>query len=322
MGRIIMKAKNVAAIDLGTNSCRLLIADPKGDYLYRKSISTKLGKDMSKNNSFTDEAIKRGVEALSCYSQIMKEYDAQEYRAIATAACRTAQNGKEFLDIVKKTTGIELEVIDGFEEARLNLQGALLNADKEKADYVIVYDIGGGSTEITLATREDNSKIIHSVSIPFGGRNSAEYFDFVEYNQNTSNKLGQEISKYTQAFIRDANLEQLRDNICFMSTSSTPLRLAHIAKDAKEYNRQDADGKKLSVLEFDKAIAKVRSMSYKEMADNNLIGEGRAGIFNPACTIFSQIYQDLGAKEIIVSLKSAMDKMVIELNNNRKSYAS
>ena len=137
-----MKQPTLAAIDLGTNSCRLLIADRSGRTLYKNAISTRLGEGMSAGNRFTDEAVMRGIECFCTFKMTMDEYGTEKYRAIATAACRTAENGAEFAKKIKQQSGIDLEIIDGYEEAVLNLKGALLNVRDEKAGYVVVYDLG------------------------------------------------------------------------------------------------------------------------------------------------------------------------------------
>ena len=174
-----MSKNNIAAIDSGTNSCRILISSPDGTTVYRDAISTRMGAGMSKNNYFTDEAISRGIECFCEFKMFMDQYNVQKYRAIATAACRTAKNGAEFIDKVKQQANIDIEVIDGYEEARLNLRGAALNVKDENTKYIVVYDLGGGSTEITLATNESTPKILHTVSIPWGARNSAEKFELM-----------------------------------------------------------------------------------------------------------------------------------------------
>lgn len=111
-----MTSQNAAAIDLGTNSCRLLIVDEKGNTLYKNAISTRMGEGMSAHNRFTDEAIRRGVECFCSFKMLMDKYQTGKYRAIATAACRTAENGAEFVDLIRRQANIKLEVIDGYEE--------------------------------------------------------------------------------------------------------------------------------------------------------------------------------------------------------------
>ena len=225
-----MQPSSLAAIDLGTNSCRLLIIDQKGNEIFKNAVPTRMGEGMSKDNRFTDEAIMRGVECFCMFKMYMDEYNVRKYRAIATAACRMAGNGMDFVHKVKQQANIDLEVIDGYEEARLNLLGAMDNVTDDNAKYVVVYDLGGGSTEITLATREINPKIIHTVSIPWGARNSAEKFGINDYDEKKCLQLAEEISKYSKQFVKDSELEKYAGKVCFVATSSTPLRLTHMVQ--------------------------------------------------------------------------------------------
>lgn len=314
-----MTKKTVAAIDLGTNSCRLLIADLNGKSLYKNAISTRMGEGMSSGNCFTPEAIARGIECFCTFKRMMDEHHVTAYRAIATAACRMAKNGSDFVKKVKSNSGIELEVINGYDEAVLNLQGALLNLQQEKAEYALVYDLGGGSTEITLATRSKKPRILYTISIPWGARNAAEKFDLHEFDTQKASRLATEIGCYTQKFIHESGFEKYRNQICFCATSSTPLRLTHLAFGWEPYDRSRADGVKIATKDLDAAIAKVQSLTLPEMAQNACIGPARADIFNAAGVIFGKIYRDLGAGEMVVSLKSAVDSMINDLCE-RKLY--
>ena len=95
---------------------------------------------------------------------------------------------------------------------------------------MVVYDLGGGSTEITLATRSAKPEILHTVSVPWGARNAAEKFGLKEYDPVAAARLDEEISACSRAFVRDSGLEKYRGDVCFVATSSTPLRLTHIAR--------------------------------------------------------------------------------------------
>lgn len=310
-----MQKNNIAAIDLGTNSCRLLITSQKGEILYRDAISTRMGEGMSKNNAFTAEAIKRGLDCFAEYKTAMQKYDVGKYWAVATAACRMAKNGSEFIQKVKAHTDIKIDIISPAEEARLNLNGAILNTIDRPYKYVVVYDIGGGSTEITLATNERQAKILHTISIPLGARNSSEKFGLTDYIKNNADNLRNEVHRYTQDFIKQSQLEKYRDSLCFLATSSTALRLAHLCLGWKEYNREKADNIVIDINLFDNIIEQLYQTTNPQRAENPCIGENRAPIIIPACVIFSQIYRDLGAKNIITSLKAAVEGMIMELQN-------
>lgn len=314
-----MKSKHFAAIDLGTNSCRLLIADEKGRPVYKDTVATKLGEGMMANNCFTEEAINRGMECLFNFKQKMDKFNVGEYRAIATAACRTAKNGPEFIEMVLKDALIKFDVVDGEEEARLNLIGALDNVKNNPAKYVVVYDLGGGSTEVTLATNCKNPEVIHTVSIPWGARNSSEYFNLKDYNAENAEKLKNEIAQKMDAFIADSKLEDYRGNLCFVATSSTPLRFASMIEKFGKYDRELADGVVFSTADADKEIERILSMKHEELAQDKYIGEKRSCIFIPACIIFKAIYDKLGAEKITASLKSAKDGIIKEFIDNGKT---
>ncbi|MBR1648876.1 MAG: hypothetical protein IJ689_04685 [Alphaproteobacteria bacterium] len=308
-----MTKTNTAAIDLGTNSCRLLITDEKGNIVCRNAVSTRMGEKMSENKRFTDEAIKRGIECFCNFKQLMDQNDVKQYRAVATAACRVAENGAEFVEKIKQHANIDLEIISGAEEARLNLLGAIKNMTDPKKEYVVLYDLGGGSTEITLANR--NAEIIYTISIPWGARNSAEIFSINDYDEEKADCLRREITSYCREFRKAVHLSQYKGKVCFMATSSTPLRLAHIVKGWEKYERERADGIKIAVSDFNRVIGDIFSSTEDKRRQNPYIGETRADIFVAACVIFSQIYTILGAKELIVSLKGAVEGITEELQN-------
>ncbi len=307
-----MNEKCYAAIDLGTNSCRLLICDETGKELCKYTTSTRLGEGLQKEMKFTPEAVERGIKCFFDYRQIMDKYNIVKCRAIATAGCRMAKNGADFIKRVFDESRIKLEVIDGYEEARLNLKGALIHV-QGKTPYVVLYDLGGGSTEITLATNTQNPQILYTVSIPWGARNSSEAFNLIEYKDENAGRLAREIRAYTANFIKKSGLENYHDQVCFVATSSTPLRLVSMIRDFGEYDREKADGMKVSSEELDCAIEKILHLSRAEMADNAYIGDKRSYIFIAACIIFREIYQGLGISEMTASLKSAKDGIVAEL---------
>lgn len=303
---------NLAAIDLGTNSCRLIITNQNGYVIFRKTGTTKLGEGLHASGKFTDAAIERGLKCLAEYADVMKEYGVAKYKAIATASCRMAKNGAEFVKAVEELCGIHLDIIDAREEALLNVKGARLNADSGK-EYVVVYDLGGGSTEITLATNKDNPEIIYTVSVPWGARNATEAFDLLEYDEEKAAKLADEVRKYTKDFLQNSDLEKYRDKCEFIATSSTPLRLVSMSRELGEYNRYNVDGVSETIEQLDKQIAKIQKMDFTQAAENPYIGENRAAIFQAACVIFKTIYDDLQIKVLTASLKGAQEAMINDL---------
>jgi len=311
--------KTYAGIDLGSNSCKLLICDENGKRLCMKNYPTRLAEGMYENNLITRQAFERGQQCFFEYRQLLDKYGVESVnmRAITTAACRMASNGEEFVRCIFNESRIKLEIIDGMEEARLNLKGALEHV-QGRSKYVVVYDLGGGSTEVTLATNEINPKIIYSVSIPWGARNSSEAFGLVEYNQEKAAKLEKEINLYMDDFLNNSKLSEYKD-VCFVATSSSPLRLVSMIRNFGEYDRERADGLKMNKQEMDDAIVKLLSAKRKELAASPYVGDKRSYIFVAACIIFKTIYERLGLEEITASLKSAKDGIVASLIERDKN---
>lgn len=311
--------KTYAGIDLGSNSCKILIVDETGKKLCLKNYPTRLAEGMYENNCLTKEAFERGQQCFFEYRQLLDKYNVepQNMRAIATAACRMAQNGSEFVKSVYAESHIKLEVVDGLEEAKLNLKGALEHV-RGKSKYVVVYDLGGGSTEVTLAVNDKNPEIIYSVSIPWGARNASEAFGVVEYQAQNAKKLENEINSYMDDFLAKADLAAHQD-ICFVATSSTPLRLVSMIKKFGIYDREKADGLIMTRDEMDKAISSLLLSTREDLAANPYIGDKRSYIFIAACLIFRAIYDRLGVCELTASLKSAKDGIVAELIERDKN---
>ncbi len=139
-----------AALDLGTNSCRMLIAEPNGGefrVVDAFSKSVRLGMDLERTGYLSRPAIRRTVAALKTCADKIRHYNVSNTKFIATEACRRAHNGKEFLAEVLQETGLELEIIRASEEARLAVVSCASLVEPE-SDQVLIVDIGGGSTEL------------------------------------------------------------------------------------------------------------------------------------------------------------------------------
>jgi len=304
--------KNLAAIDLGTNSCRLQIADNQGNLLLRDSQSVRLGEGLHQSQKFSDAAMERTLKCLQQYAQKMREYGVMDYKAVATAACRMAQNGKKFVKIIEEFCGIKFDIISPTEEALLNLKGAKLNANKD-IEYLLVYDLGGGSTEITLATNETMPKILYTISIPWGACNASEAFDLLEYDALKAEKLRAEIKKWTQDFLRNSGFLMYLNQCECIATSSTALRLMSMVWRTNGYNKEEVDGMAAETRMIDKQIAQIQKMNFEQMMQNQYIGENRAPIIVAATVIFKQIYDDLQIKSLTASLKGTQEAIIKDL---------
>ncbi len=164
-----------AALDLGTNNCRLLVAAPEGAYFRvvdAFSRNVRLGEGVERTGALSNAAMKRTIDALRICAGKIRKHQARDARIIATEACRRATNGAEFLERVRRETGLRMELITPQEEARFAVAGCAPLLDPA-AEHLMVFDIGGGSTELiwidlTGAPREGREKLVMSLA-PRGG---------------------------------------------------------------------------------------------------------------------------------------------------------
>ena len=163
-----MSSRRIAAIDFGTNTARLLVADRKPDGSFdpiriEREI-VRMGGGFSREEGLSADAIQRGADCLARFAGILDGYGVTNPRAAATSAIRDAANGRAFVDLVYRQTGIALAVIDGEQEGALTLAGVIAGLDC-RPDSLMVFDVGGGSTEYTLA---DAGKAAFIRSLPLG----------------------------------------------------------------------------------------------------------------------------------------------------------
>ncbi len=311
-GKKISKLETFAAMDLGTNSNRLLIVNAKGRKITSDVKTVSLGEKLAQTKEFQPQSIERGINSFIHFRKLLDKFGVKHYRAIATAACRMSTNTDEFIKKVKEVSNIKVEVISGFEEARLTLQGAKLNAPKNKK-YIFVYDLGGGSTEVTFATNDRRPKIIATISIPLGALNATEMYDLREYDEQKADKLRRNVQNYMNDFLDEIKDYDYKDNTALVATSSTPLRLVSMLNQTQRYDKFLADGMTVSTRKLDELIDEKLKLNFEERKNNIYLGENRARIFIAACIIFRTIFRSLGVKKMTASLKGASEAIVEEL---------
>ncbi len=305
-------SQNVAAMDLGTNSNRLLIVQPDGKILHRDVRHVALGEGLAEKGHFSSASQERAICSFMDFRTMLDVYQVKKYRAIATAACRMSANTNELLQEIKKQSGIDVEVISEYEEARLTLLGAQQNAPKDKK-YLFVYDLGGGSTEVTLAENSAQPKILATISVPLGARNASEIFKLKNYNRGRGETLVKQVKTALQPFLDEIKKFDYEGNVALVATSSTPLRLAAATYKMPQYDKFAADGKKLTTAKLDRLIGHILHMPYEARCASPYIGRNRADIFVAAVLIFRAVYQSLGVKEMTASLKGAQEAITAEL---------
>ena len=284
-----------AAIDLGTNNCRLLIAKPSADgFIVIDAFSriVRLGEGLAASGRISDEAIERAISALSVCADKLRRRHVTLARSVATEACRRASNGAEFIQRVYRETGIALDIISAQEEARLAVLGchALLEPGDGPA---LIFDIGGGSTELVLvdANRAGAPHIVDWVSAPWGvvSLTESEAFDHVDPMDRLS-AYARMRARVADAFAPLARrLPSPQADIRLLGTSGTVTTLASLHLDLPRYDRQAIDGLIVPSTSMRAISARLSSMPLAERQKLPCIGTERADLVVAGCAILESI---------------------------------
>lgn len=299
------------ALDLGTNNCRLLLARPqRRGFRVVDSFSRiiRLGEGLGSNAKLSDEAMDRTIDALKVCSEKMAYRGVHKSRLIATEACRRAENGAEFIHRVHAETGLKLEIIEQKTEAQLAVAGCAALLD-ERSNYALVFDIGGGSSELILVeiSPEDkpdqehklessqfhpNYRIVDWTSLPIGVVTLSEKFG----GKNVTHDLMDQMVEYVDNLL--APFEQKhqiankisKEKIHLLGTSGTVTTVAGIHLDLKQYDRRRIDGFWLESALTIGVTNKLIDMEFEGRSNHPCIGAERADLVLAGCAIFNAIY--------------------------------
>ncbi|GAB6054182.1 Ppx/GppA phosphatase family protein [Magnetospira thiophila] len=285
-----------AAIDLGTNNCRLLIAKPcpRGIRVVDSfSRIVRLGEGLSHSGRLSEQAMDRALEALKiCAERIERRDNIRQVRSVATEACRRAVNGPEFVARVSHETGLRMEAITPLEEANLALRGCapLLDRHHRKA---LVFDIGGGSTELLWAEipRRGLPKVLGAISLPHGVVTLTENFDCDPVPQKVYRAMMSKVEGDLMRFDRDHCIseEVARKRVQMVGTSGTVTTLGAVHLKLHQYCRSRVDGMSMKFSDLEVAREKLCSMSCDQRAEIPAIGRGRADLVVAGCAILEAL---------------------------------
>jgi len=307
-----------AALDLGTNNCRLLIASPSGDgFRVVDSFSRiiRLGEGISATGSISEAAIERAIAALSICSDKIRYRRARRLRLIATEACRAADNADHFRERVESETGIKLEVIDRETEATLAVIGCSPLLD-QKGRGAILFDIGGGSTELVRIERDPDAhdaapRIKAWMSIPHGVVTLAEHFGGKDVTPESYARMVEEVAQYVGPFAAEHGAD-LRD-MHMLGTSGTVTTLAGVHLNLMRYDRRRIDGIWMNDADVTAVIARLLAMSYRERANNNCISVERADLVLAGCAILDALRDAFPMPRLRVADRGLREGMLVEM---------
>ena len=307
-----------AALDLGTNNCRLLIACPTGDgFRVVDSFSRiiRLGEGISASGFISEAAIERAIAALSICRDKIQSRKARRLRLIATEACRAASNADAFMDRVAAETGIKLEVIDRETEASLAVIGCSPLLDPAGTG-AILFDIGGGSTELVRIERDPNEqdatpRIKGWMSIPLGVVTLAEYFGGRDVTPQSYALMVREVAQHIAPFASEygGGLQGMH----LLGTSGTVTTLAGVHLNLARYDRRRIDGVWMNDADVTATIARLLRMSYQERANNNCISVERADLVLAGCAILDAIRDAFPLPRLRVADRGLREGMLVEM---------
>jgi exopolyphosphatase/guanosine-5'-triphosphate,3'-diphosphate pyrophosphatase len=317
-----------AALDLGTNNCRLLVARPHHDrtrngadglrIIDAFSRIVRLGEGLLQSGELGEAAIDRTLDALAVCRTKMEQRGVTRARLIATEACRMAANGEAFLDRVHDALGLDLEIIDRETEARLAALGCAALADPQ-AEGVLIFDIGGGSSELIwfdptrTGAEAERVDIRLWTSLQIGVVSLAEQFGGVDVSSATYDAMVSHVARSLEAFLNRAMGERHCARFHLLGTSGTVTTVAGVHLNLARYDRRRVDALWMSAGEVSATIARLRRMSYAERAAHGCIGPARADLVLAGCAILEAISRAFPAPRLRIADRGLREGILIEL---------
>lgn len=291
----------LAAIDIGSNAARVLIAEIKEEnqenYEFTKlnllRIPIRLGIDVFSNGKIGSEREKMLVDSMKIFRDLMKIYKVEHYRACATSAMRDAQNGNEIRDIVRETSGIEIEIISGDEEARLIYENHIAEKLTKDTNYLYI-DVGGGSTELNFYK---NAQLVYQKSFNIG---SIRLLDNL-VTEEQWNAMKTEIQK---------NIKSSKTIVGIGSGGN--INKAFSISKTKE-------GKAITLNYLQDLYAEISAMSIEERMRHYKLRQDRADVLQPALLIYTNVLSWSGISKIFVPKISVADGLIRSLYSKIKN---
>ena len=315
-----------AALDLGTNNCRLLIARPH-EHGFRVldgfTRIVRLGEGVSVTGRLGEAAMERTMEALRQCRNKLREHQPARMRLIATEACRTAENGPAFLARVKEELGLDLEIVDRRTEAELAVTGCA-DLIEGTAAGALMFDIGGGSSELAWldfrgGRPKSQGRMPASIrswqSLPVGVVSIAERFGGIDVTPQVFEAMVAYVAEHLRQFRGREKLRQMiaEHPVHLIGTSGTVTTLAGLHLGLERYERQKVDGLWMSRADVDATMTALLGMSFDRRVAHPCIGKDRADLVLPGCAIFEAIRREWPTERLRVADRGLREGILISL---------
>lgn len=308
-----------AALDLGTNNCRLLVAQPaRNGFRVVDAFSriVRLGEGLRGNGRLSEAAMERAIAALQVCAEKIKRTRPRRVRAIATEACRRACNGKDFLERVARETGLGVEVITTQEEAELARDGCLSLGEPD-ARRMLVFDIGGGSTELSWVATDGSGRCepLGWTSLPFGVVTLSEDHGGDAVSPATFGRMIALVAERLAAFETEHRIGEsiARDEVQVVGTSGTVTTLAGLHLNLPAYDRRRVDGMRLTYRETETVCERLLALDAKGRAALPCIGPERADLVLAGCAILLAIQRQWPVGRLHVADRGLREGMLLRM---------
>lgn len=315
------EARHYAALDLGTNNCRLLIARPQGSgfaVIDAFSRIVRLGEGLATTGMLSEPAIERTIAALKICAEKLRRRNVTLSRSVATEACRQAANGTAFIERVYRETGIVLDIITAEEEARLAVLGchALLEPGDGPA---LVFDIGGGSTELVLVdSNAEQPRVLDWHSAPWGVVSLTESLGGGDSRAEREVAYARMLDEVSRSFAPFAErLAPPPGTRRLLGTSGTVTTLASVHLGLECYDRSAIDGLIVPAAAMRTVSRDIAAMSAAERRAVPCVGPERADLVVAGCAILEAILDLWPAERLGIADRGIREGILRRLMNGR-----
>ena len=302
----------VAAIDCGTNSIRLLIAEPDGsgglNDLKRRLEIVRLGQGVDATGEFHPDALRRTFAAVDDYAELIKkaEVPVENVHFVATSAARDAKNRDSFFLGIKERLGVQADVISGETEARLSFMGALSRVTPD-GEPVLVMDIGGGSTE--LITGSAAGELHSAISLDIGSVRVTERF--LKQNPVADDDL-ERATTYVDELLAGSGVDF--DSIgTWIGVAGTATTLAGVYLELEQYDRERVHGARIPVPAIAELLNRLAGLTVEEIRALPSMHPGRVDVITGGALVETRVAQRLHVGELIVSESDILDGIALQL---------
>ncbi|MGE5629549.1 MAG: hypothetical protein ACM3TR_00455 [Caulobacteraceae bacterium] len=301
--------KRFAAIDIGTNSMRLMLCEVNGSAIVKKEkelIITRIGKNVSKTSAISVRSMERNIEALKYFKNRADKYGAEKIVAIATSAVRDASNKEEFVKSAKSESGIDVMVIEGKEEAELGIKGVMSEIDNHEVN-VLVIDVGGGSTELVLGNKDG---IEYSTSINVGTVRLTE--QFIKGNPISDSDIKDIKSRLMEQFSEPLQYLSSKRIDSVVAIGGTATTIGAIFRGLSIYNPDIVHNTDVNLSFVTETFNRLKDMTVKQRYEVKGLQKERADVVPAGMLILQHLLEGLKKEKVKISENDNLEGAVVK----------